>query len=417
MRRAANHLALGSWVANMKFAVLMIGLALAVGSTVLLAGDAVAPAAPQGSTSVSFAKAITVGSPALYPSSLAAGDLSHDGFPGLAIVSTENNAPLSYALGKGNGHFRTWRNNDNVGCSPDFVLLADVDGDGNLDAITSDIGGGDINLAFGDGKGHLNGGKRLLVGGGGSTYVTAVADLNGDGIPDIVGTTADGIFVVVGKGSRRFAKAANLNSGGQQPYGIAVGDLNHDGIPDLVAANYGTQQNGDYGNVAVLLGKGDGVSFDPPVRYLIGRYEDPLRLVLGDFNGDGNLDIAVTAQKSNAVHVFMGKGDGTFSRPKSFLSGPAGAIATADFNGDDILDLAVATCNISGACHVSVLLGNGDGTFQAPIRFRVGLNPLQLVVADFNHDGKPDIATINGGDSTISILLNTAPFPAPSQSH
>jgi len=69
--------------------------------------------------------------------------------------------------------------------------------------------------------------------------------------------------VILGKGSRKFAKAVTFGSGGNQPYGIAVGDLNHDGIPDLVVANYGTEQNGDYGNVAVLLREGDG-GFDPP---------------------------------------------------------------------------------------------------------------------------------------------------------
>ena len=294
------------------------------------------------------------------------------------------------------------------------MLLADVYGDGNLDAITTDVGGNDLFVAFGDGKGHLSGGKRLLVDGVDSTYIVAVADLNGDGIPDIVGTTDSGIFVIMGEGSRNFAKAVTFGSGGQQPYGIAVGDLNHDGIPDLVVANYGTQQNGNYGNVAVLLGKGDGTSFDPPVLYPIGKYEDPSWLVLGDFNGDGNLDIAVTTN-SHAVHVMLGHGDGTFSRPRAFFASSAGAgsIVTADFNGDGKLDLAVTSCDIPNPCHVVVLLGNGNGTFQPPKQFRVGVNPVQLVTADFTHDGKPDIATINGGDSTISILLNTTKFPTP----
>ena len=398
----------------MKQAILIVGLTFVVGVTALLAGNADVPVAPQSLSSVSFAKAITIPSPLLYPGSLSAGDLTHDGIPDLAVVSDENNAPLAYALGKGNGHFGAWRNNNNVGYAPGFVLLADVDGDGNLDAITTDIGGDDLFVAFGDGKGHLYGGKRLLVDGADSTYIVAVADLNGDGIPDIVGTTDSGIFVILGKGNRQFAKAATFGSGGQQPYGIAVGDLNHDGIPDLVVANYGTEQNGDYGNVAVLLGKGDG-GFDPPVRYPIGKRKDPLWLVLSDFNGDGNLDVAVTSQNSNAVHILLGRGDGTLSPPRSF---PAGAnplsVATADFNGDGIPDLAVA--DYSSPAHVSVLLGNGDGTFQSPTKSSVR-GTAQLVVADFNHDGKPDIATI-GTDheqSYISILLNTTPFPVASR--
>jgi hypothetical protein len=154
----------------MKHAILIVGLALVLGATVLLAGDAVAPVTPQTSALVSFAKAINVGSPLLYPSSLAAGDLNHSGIPGLAVVSVNNSVPLVYALGKGDGRFGAWRQDRNVGYAPGFVLLADVDGDGNLDAITTDILAGDLNVTFGDGEGHLYGGKRLLLGGVQSTH-------------------------------------------------------------------------------------------------------------------------------------------------------------------------------------------------------------------------------------------------------
>ena len=355
----------------MKHAILIVGLALVLGATVLLAGDAVAPVTPQTSALVSFAKAINAGSPLLYPSSLAAGDLNHSGIPGLAVVSVNNSVPLVYALGKGDGRFGAWRQDRNVGYAPGFVLLADVDGDGNLDAITTDILAGDLNVTFGDGEGHLYGGKRLLVGGVQSTYIVAVADVNGDGVSDIVGTTNSGIFVILGKGSRRFAKAVTFGSGGQSPYGIAVGDLNHDGIPDLIVANYGTEQNGDYGNVAVLLGKGNG-SFDPPVRYPIGKYEDPFWLALGDFNG--NLGVAVTTQNSNAVHVLLGRGDGTLSPPRSF---PAGLdpfdVVSADFNGDGIPDLVVTniatqspatfrSCWAMATAHSSLLCNSASGS-------------------------------------------------------
>jgi hypothetical protein len=401
----------------MKRTILIGGLILAIGATVLLAGNAVAPLLLQASTSVSFAKAINLSSPLLYPSSLAAGDLNHSGIPGLAVVSADNSSPLMYALGKGDGRFRSWKPNGHVGYAPPFVLLADVDGDGNLDAITSDILAGDLNIAFGDGKGHPFGGKRLLVGGVQSTYIVAVADLNGDGIPDIVGTSNSGIFVVLGKGSRKFAKAINFGSGGQNPYGIAVGDLNHDGIPDLVVANSGTQQGGHYGNVAVLLGKGDG-TFEKPVQYRAGKV--PYGLVLGDFNKDGNLDVAVASPDSpdvHTIHVLLGNGDGTFGAAKEYQSGlyPI-SVVSADFNGDGIPDLAVANYSNPKPCHASVLLGNGDGTFQSPVQIRVGVSPRQLVTADFNHDGKPDLATLTG-PSGITVLLNNTPFPTPSHPH
>ena len=391
----------------MKRATLIVGLTLALGATVLLAGDA---AAPQF-TSVSFANAITLNSPVLYPTSLAAGDLNGSGFPGLALVGDEDPA-LLHALGKGNGHFGRWSDKGGTGDSPLFVLLADVDGDGNLDAVSTDDTEASVVVAFGDGKGNFNRGTLLQTGAGFGTYHVAVADLNGDGIPDLVGTVLNPgndpgeIFVILGEGDRRFKKATHFNSGGYVASGIAVGDLNHDGIPDIVVANEGTQQGGDYGSVAVLLGKGDG-RYAKPVLYHAGKV--PHAVVLGDFNGDGNLDVAVGSQ-SKQIHVLLGKGDGTFSAPIASAGGSSG-IAAADFNGDGKLDLATAR---SG---VSVLLGNGDGTFQPPANFHVHGHPDDLIVADFNHDGKPDIATIETvGSSFISILLNTTQ-PPPPQSH
>ena len=404
----------------MKTVVFSLILLTVVGTSVVRAGNGAhgIPSRPEGS--LSFAKAITIKSPVLYPYSLAAGDLTHNGIPDLAVVGVETPA-LLHALGKGNGRFGRWSNNGGTGDAPDFVIFADVDLDGNLDAVTTDGDQPFVTVAFGDGKGHFSRGVQPQTGRGFATQQVAVADLNGDGIPDLVGTSSGvagnpgNIFILLGKGNRKFAKPVNIGSGGYQPIGTAVGDLNHDGIPDLVVANYGTEQNGDYGNVAVLLGRGNG-SFDPPARYPIGKYEDPSWLTLADFNG--NLGVAVTTQNSNAVHVLLGRGDGTLSPPRSF---PAGLdpfdVVSADFNGDGIPDLAVTNYSNPKPCHVSVMLGNGDGTFQPPVQFRVGVSPAQLVVADFNHDGKPDIATINGGDSTISILLNATPFPTPSHAH
>src|SRR6202142_1427062 len=110
----------------MRCIVLTIGSALLAGATVLLAGDAVAPVALRASTSVSFAKAITVRSPVLYPKSLAAGDLDHDGIPDLAVVGDEK-PRLLHPLGKGDGHFCHWSHKGGTGDAPNFVLFADMD--------------------------------------------------------------------------------------------------------------------------------------------------------------------------------------------------------------------------------------------------------------------------------------------------
>jgi hypothetical protein len=403
----------------MKRIILIIGLAVLVGVSALLAGKPTETAAANSLTLVSFAKSITLTSPARFPSSLAAGDLNGDGLPDLAVVSIENDQGLFHALGKGDGRFGHWSNKGGTGNAPGFVLFADVDKDGNLDAVTTDSTQSFIVVAFGDGKGHLSRGIQLSTGTGCANVQLEVADLNSDGFPDIVGTCLTGdspgrIFVLLGEGHRKFKKAMHFSSGGHAPYGIAVGDLNHDGIPDLVVANNGSQLGGHYGNVAVLLGKGDG-TFEKPVQYNAGKV--PYGLVLGDFNKDGNLDVAVVGPtvigKRDVFRVLLGNGDGTFGRAKAYPSGlfPI-SIVSADFNGDGIPDLAVANYTNPKPCHASIMLGNGDGTFQPPVHFPVGVSPTQLVIADFNHDGKPDIATINGGDSTISVLLNTTQFPA-----
>ncbi|HXM62177.1 MAG TPA: VCBS repeat-containing protein [Terriglobales bacterium] len=402
----------------MKSVILIVGLALVVGATALLAGDAVVP---QKSAAVSFRSVVTANGPVLYPYSIAAGDLTHNGIPDLAVVGVEEPA-LLHGLGKGNGRFDRWSDTGNAGDAPDFVIFADVDLDGNLDAVSADGDEPFVTVAFGDGKGNFNHGVQPRTGRGYDTQEVAVADLNGDGIPDLVGTSIGaagspgGIFILLGKGNRTFAKAVNISSGGHKPNGIAVGDLNHDGIPDLVVAN--SLSSSGPGNVAVLLGKGDG-TFEKPVRYQAGVYS-PWQVVLGDFNGDGNLDLAVLTidgDDEDKIYVLLGNGDGTFGKAKAYRSGMyPGSIAVADFNGDGILDLAVANVTGPKPSHISILLGNGNGTFQPPIAFPVGVNPASLITADFNHDGKPDLAALTGS-SGITVLLNTTPFPTQPASH
>src|ERR1700674_5786799 len=326
----------------MKYTMFIVGLALLVGATILVARDGVKTAPHVAQFSVSFAKAITIGSRVLYPTSLAAGDINGDGFPDLAVVGNEDPF-LSHGLGKGDGHFDHWGNSGGTGGAPFFVLLADVDGDGNLDAVTGDAMQRVVAVAFGNGKGNFNRGVKLHTGVGFAVNQVAVADLNGDGIPDIVGTVRPigydpgRIFVLLGTGNRKFKKAIHFSSGGTQPSGIAVGDLNHDGIPDLVVANNG-QYSGPYGSVTVLLGRGDG-TFAKPTHYLKGSR--PSQLLLGDFNGDG------TFQPRTMFHVH--------GHPDNLL--------VADFNHDGKPDVATIE-TVNSSSFISILLNATQ--FPAP---------------------------------------------------
>jgi len=377
--------------------LLLAALAVQVGS----------PAWASGPSTVSF-KISTITSTLVYPASLAAGDLSGDGIPDLAVVGF--NGPLSYAMGKGDGTFGSWQVGDS-GSQSLYVTLADVKGNGKLDSVVAD---GDylIFIGYGNGHGEFNGERIITDNSDGGPVRVAVADLNDDGVPDLVGIDSaagelpGNVFVKLGKKPRGFGPFHYFSVGGCNPSSIVVGDLNHDNIPDLVVADTGCGNR--YGHVAVLLGKGDG-TFQKPVTY--GAGEGPYSLALADFNGDGNLDLAVSTV--SGVEVLLGKGDGTFSAAKEYAKGMDSiSIVAADFNGDGFIDLAATENN-----NVIVLLGNGDGTFQPPVRFHVSDSAGQLITADFNVDGKPDLATVNPYDGTVSILLNTTPFPTPRRSH
>ncbi len=196
----------------------------------------------------------------------------------------------------------------------------------------------------------------------------------------------------------RFAPQLNLPAGGRLE-GIAVADFNGDGDLDLAVTNF-SAGGGNPNSVAILLGDGHG-SFGTPTQFAVGR--GATRVVASDFNADGKIDVAVLNSNDGTFSVLLGDGQGGLGPQATFPAGGAvEGLALGDLNGDGNGDLVVTDFL---AARVIVVLGVGDGSFSAPTSSPVGGQPLLVAVGDLNDDGKLDIAVDNAVDAAVSILF------------
>ena len=343
------------------------------------------------------------------PGTILTADFNGDGRADLAVTSTFSSS-VSILLGSGDGRFLPYISS-NTGSDPGFLASGDFNGDGNLDLAILFESTNTISIYLGRGTGFF--GLPASYVAGGKPKTLALADLDGDGLVDILTPDADSrsLLILFGKRDGTF-DAPPLYPVGLLPRAIAMADFNGDGKTDLVTANEGSN------DISILLGSGDGAFRPLPRVSLLDplTFPRPVSIAVGDFNRDGVVDIATAAAApTNQVTILLGKGNATFQPPKGYATGldPQFVLA-ADFNGDGILDLATANGNRDSKSNfggVSILLGNGDGTFRAPVNYNAGVRPYAIVAADFNGDGRLDLAVGASGDipskqpETVTILL------------
>jgi len=322
----------------------------------------------------------------------AVGDFNHDGKLDIAVAS---DIQVEILLGNGDGTFKPPVGYSDGGV-PLSVAAADLNHDGNLDLVIANLDG-PVSVLMGNGNGTFQPAVNVITTAG-SRFV-GVGDFNGDHKPDLIVADGPYVSVLLGNGDGTFQAPidTNVTSLGS----LAWGDFNGDGMLDFAI----TRNAGFVQEVVVYLGNGDG-TFREEIRY--SSQEPPQSVAVGDFNGDGKPDLAV-ALEFDAVSIFLGNGNGTFQPPVNYpISGPYW-IAVADFNGDGKLDLVGATnfVNNSQASGVSVLLGNGDGTFQPATSYVTGIDSAFVVVGDFNNDHQQDLANLDRPYSEVHVLLNT----------
>jgi len=377
-------------------------------------------------SSLTFAQStIDVG---LNPSALVSGDFNRDGNIDLAVLNMNQPDPcytqggvgtIQILLGDGAGLFPT----SSTTCFPDqqdaqpfpFLSAQNLDSNGKLGIVAEygsffDCFATCVTMFPGNGNGTISESAVFPINGGELAAVPLVfGDFNHDSHLDFAFTdyNEDNIpypfGLYLGKGRSNFTSSSFVSSPDVQGISSFAGDFNGSGFASFAILDFFEAEPLIFaGPVGILVGSANLGLANPPSQPSTTLIS-PVWAVVGDFNSDGILDLAFADSGSSALTVLLGNGDGTFTQqmgqPDSGQT--TQFIATADMNGDGILDLIL----LSSSNTILIYLGNGDGTFQTPLEVGVGNGASQVAVGDFNNDGRPDLAVVNSADNTVSLLI------------
>ncbi|HEX8815436.1 MAG TPA: FG-GAP-like repeat-containing protein [Terriglobales bacterium] len=353
---------------------------------------------------------------------VASGDLRGNGKDDIVSANCTDDS-ITVFLNNGNGSFKPgvyYPESSAVytGASPVALSIADVNGDGVNDIVATNFLSSDVSVFLGNGDGTVKTPTAGYIVGGSPRTPVLVGDFNNDGKADLIVPDREFNFVYLeGYGDGTFRSALNfysLRGNGYQPnaVSIATGDFNGDGHPDFVVGN----SNGPSATgVTVFLSNPDG-SLQPGVSYSSASKNFELEyVVVGDFNGDGKLDIAAADFYNGVVQIFNGNGNGTFKAGATYATdATAGAnalgLVAADLNGDGKLDLAVINNHGSSSANVGVLLNNGKGGFDHVVNYALSKLATRITAADLRGDGKMDLivplyGTVAAPGTAVAILL------------
>ena len=337
------------------------------------------------------------------PHSLTLGDFDGDDHLDVATADGSQGG-VSVLLGDGEGNLlvaSAYQHDPQKGRARMFFITSgDIDGDGDLDLAAADSFRDQIHVRRNADDGSFS--DVTLYEPGAQPNMLAMADVEGDGDLDLLAVTpsANNVALFFNTGNGAFADLQSVRAG-NQPIAVAVHDFDDDGALDLAVANATSS------DVSVHWNVGDG-TFLPAVFHAI--VESPSFVVSADPDGDGDMDLLIT--HDGAVVLFRNEGDRLFASAGSFATNqPHHSLVTADLDNDGFLDVVTANTAHSTFGSVSLLLGKGDGTFRRPKRWITGAEPRFVVAGDLDEDGDTDLVSANRLTEDLTVLQNQLAVP------